>query len=101
MAVNVGKWDGNSWTGVGSWVTISPSSGGYVVVLAASGTNVYAGGVFTKAGGIPANNIAKWDGTSWSALGSGMNGEVEALAVSGNDLYAGGKFFKADGSLAN
>ena len=39
-----------------------------------SGTNLYAGGYFTTAGGVPANYIAKWDGSAWSALGSGMNG---------------------------
>ena len=39
--------------------------------LAVSGTDVYAGGDFT-AGGVNANRIAKWDGTSWSALGTGI-----------------------------
>ena len=39
-----------------------------------SGTNLYAGGEFTIAGGVTANYIAKWDGNAWSALGSGMNG---------------------------
>ena len=43
-----------------------------VNALAVSGTNLYAGGYFTTAGGVPANNIAKWDGSAWSALGSGM-----------------------------
>ena len=40
-----------------------------------SGTNLYAGGGFTTAGGVPANYIAKWDGSAWSALGSGMDGD--------------------------
>ena len=44
-----------------------------VYALAVSGTNLYAGGGFTTAGGVPANYIAKWDGSAWSALGSGMN----------------------------
>ena len=66
-----------------------------------SGTNLYAGGYFTTAGGVPANNIAKWDGSAWSALGSGMNGTVYALAVSGTDLYAGGHFTTAGGVPAN
>ena len=35
--------------------------------------NLYVGGDFTVAGDVPANNIAKWNGSSWSALGSGMN----------------------------
>ncbi len=35
--------------------------------------NLYAGGFFTFAGGVAANYIARWDGTSWSALGTGIN----------------------------
>ena len=57
--------------------------------------NLYVGGSFTTAGGINANNIAKWDAASesWSPLGDGVNGSVSALAVDrkGN-LYAGGDF---------
>ena len=36
--------------------------------------DVYVGGQFTMAGGLNANYIAKWDGSSWSTLGGGMNG---------------------------
>ena len=76
-----------------------------VYALAVSGTNLYAGGDFTTAGGVPANNIAKWDGSAWSALGSGMDAQlvagVYALAVSGTDLYAGGYFTTAGGVPAN
>src|SRR6266704_258792 len=73
---------------------------GGVGALAVSGSDLYAGGVFTTAGGSAANRIAKWNGNSWSALGSGMNGGhpysyVSALAVSGSDLYAGGFFTTA------
>jgi hypothetical protein len=72
-----------------------------VSALAVSGTNLYAGGWFTNAGGISANYIAQWDGSSWSALGSGMNNTVLALAVSGATLYAGGWFTTAGGVPAN
>jgi hypothetical protein len=65
--------------------------------LAVSGSNLYAGGSFTTAGGIPANHIAKWNGSSWSALGSGLDNWMYALAVSGNDLYAGGEGFTING----
>src|SRR2546422_8285910 len=80
----------------------------YVSALAVSGSDVYAGGRFTTAGGSAANSIAKWDGSSWTALGSGMPGNggeptpsVSALAVSGRDVYAGGDFTAAVGSTAN
>ncbi|MGA2555545.1 MAG: hypothetical protein ABSG04_04650, partial [Verrucomicrobiota bacterium] len=93
---NVAKWNGSAWSALGSGIVRS----GYnstVYALAVSGTNLYAGGWFTMAGGVPANYIAKWDGSVWLALGSGMDNEVDALAVSGTNLYAGGQFMTAGG----
>jgi hypothetical protein len=87
-ANSVAKWDGSSWSALGSGMNDG------VLALAVSGGDVYAGGYFTTAGGAAANYIAKWDGRSWSALGSGLGASmglgVHALAVSGNDVYAGG-----------
>lgn len=57
-----------------------------------NGTDLYAGGTFTTAGGVTVNRIAKWNGTTWSALGSGMPSAVLALAVRGTDIFAGGSF---------
>src|SRR6266568_6959681 len=104
FATNIAKWNGSSWTALGSGVN------GGVSALAVSGSDLYAGGAFTMAGDSAANYIAKWNGRSWSALGSGMGGDlngygvgvsVSALAVSGGDLYAGGVFTNAGGSAAN
>src|SRR5437667_11671698 len=54
---------------------------------------VYVGGSFTVAGAVPANYIAKWNGSSWSALGSGVlstfSPSVNALALGDGTLYAG------------
>src|SRR5439155_6132828 len=66
------------------------------------------GGAFSTAGGIPANNIAKWNGVTWSALsgpfGNGTTNTVEALAVyddgGGPALYVGGEFAQAGGVSA-
>jgi hypothetical protein len=64
--------------------------------------NLYAGGSFTTAGGISANRIAKWNGTTWYALVSGMNSDVNALTFDLSDnLYAGGFFTNAGGVPAN
>jgi hypothetical protein len=70
-----------------------------VFSLAMDGSgNLYAGGEFTTAGGLPANYVASWNGLSWSALGNGMNERVYALAMDGSgNLYAGGKFTFAGG----
>jgi hypothetical protein len=77
-----------------------------VYALAVSGNTLYAGGDFTTAGGVAANYVAQWNGSSWSALSSGMWDNspytcVYALAVSGNTLYAGGGFTTAGGVAAN
>jgi hypothetical protein len=64
--------------------------------------NLYAGGAFSSIDGLPATNIAKWDGGSWSAVGPGLGNpdldfvEVNALAVdSSGNLFAGGYFTNA------
>ena len=93
-ANSIAKWDGSSWSTLGSGMN------GYVQALAVSGSNLYAGGNFTTAGGNAANRIGKWDGSSWSALGSGVDGNVISLAVSGSDLYAGGIFTNAGGKIS-
>ena len=92
------KWNGSSWSALGSGISAPadyPYSGGHVSALAVSGSDVFAGGYFTTAGGNPANSIAKWNGSSWSALGLGLDNRVNALAVSGTDLYLGGQFTTA------
>ena len=63
--------------------------------------SLYAGGSFTTAGGVPANHIARWDGSLWYSLGSGMGGDtpsVRTLAIEPDgSLYAGGQFYTAGG----
>ncbi len=92
---------GVSVPGSGGWTNLSTGTDNSVWSLAYDGANVYAGGDFLTAGGVPANYVAKWDGTTWSNLGSGMNGTVYALVRAGANLYAGGAFTTADGATVN
>jgi hypothetical protein len=71
-----------------------------VYALAFQGNNVYAGGLFTSAGGVAVNNIARWDGTNWNALGSGVNNYIYAMATMGRYVYAAGMFTSAGGVAA-
>jgi hypothetical protein len=100
-ANRIARWNGTSWSALGSGISVN----GTVYALAVAGTDVYAGGDFNTAGGVPVTNIARWNGTSWSALDSGMNsggsGIVRALAAVGTDIYAGGQFTTAGGASAN
>lgn len=117
VSVNrIAKWDGTSWSRLGSGVSGSipavdfESRDGAVYALATDGQgNIYAGGNFLQAGNVQANHIAKWDGTSWSGLSSGMERNysandffgVQTLSMSGNDLLAAGEFTSAGGISAN
>ena len=102
-ANRIARWDGASWTPLGSgmnnlvWTLAVYDDG--------SGPALYAGGYFTTAGGVTVNRIARWDGASWSALGSGMDERVMALQVfddgGGAALYAGGYFTTAGGTPAS
>lgn len=91
----IARWDGKAWSELGEGVN------GLVYAIATTDTDLYAGGAFTKAGGLPANHMARWDGEKWHPLGQGLNGSVYAIAIDGNDVYAGGYFFRAGGLPAS
>ncbi len=93
----IAKWNGSSWSALGSGMNGQVSA----LVMDTSG-NLYVAGNFTTADGLAVNYVAKWNGASWSALGSGMNGQVNSLAVdSAGNLFAGGVFTTAGGVAAN
>ena len=99
----IARWNGTSWSELGTGIgTVSTD---YVAALAvAPNGDLVAGGRFTSAGGVPANSIARWNGTSWSALGGGFpsGGQVAALTVLTNgDVIAGGELASGTGPLAH
>ena len=118
LALNVAKWDGRKWSALGQGVGYKFenydnvfSAFGWVESLAVVNKRLYAGGVFDRAGGVPAQSIACWDGRKWSNVGGGMSdgslerwttanggeisGMVFTLASYGPYLLAGGSFTKA------
>ena len=74
---------------------------GSVYALTVYNADLYAGGSFTTAGGVTANNVARWNGTSWTPLGVGTNSAVYCLDVFTNSLILGGSFTTAGGNTAN
>jgi hypothetical protein len=103
----IAKWDGSSWSALGSGVGGLPDT--WVSAMAVfddgGGPDLYVAGQFTSAGGVPAERIARWDGTTWSPVGGGLDGpsvNVNAMTVyddgGGPELYVGGSFSMA-GSL--
>jgi hypothetical protein len=106
------RWDGQDWYSLGG------HANNEVAVIKIDGNNIFAGGYFSHiggqfsgdsyAGGIPVNNIAKWNGSEWTPLGDGVNDTgdpscagVRAIAVNGSDIYVGGRFAKAGNVSAN
>lgn len=77
---------------------VGGGEGAAVHAIALHADNVYAGGRFTVADTVNAQNIAVWDRQAqrWKSLGSGVNGVVNAIAVAADGtLFAGGDFTRA------
>jgi hypothetical protein len=108
---NVARWDGASWEAVASQMERSGSGAPRAVVHAmavfddGSGPALYVGGAFISVDGVPASNIARWDGSQWTAVGPGMSTDVYALATfddgTGEALYAAGRFASIGGETFN
>jgi hypothetical protein len=97
---SIARFDGTTWHPLGTGVS-NQGWPGEVLALTVYGGELVAGGNFTIAGGMPANAVARWNGTSWQPFGTGLTDNygdakfVWALAVSNGDLVAGGDFVYA------
>lgn len=118
-ATNIAHWNGSAWSALGAGILDCNCDYPPVLALAMGGGKVYGGGLFERAGGIGALNIAEWDGTNWSALGTGdrsVNGDyyasVSAIGTSWSqatevhpslleDPVVGGSFTTINGASAN
>ncbi len=89
---------GSNSAQIGSWSNVGTGVNGFVDVMCEYNSELYVAGGFTNAGGVPANNIAKWNGSVWDNVTVGLSGYVYALCVYNGELYAGGMFNLA-GSL--
>ncbi|MBI1380000.1 MAG: hypothetical protein GC161_02785 [Planctomycetaceae bacterium] len=110
----IARYDGSVWSPLGVGLTACSSNQKVHAMLVhddGSGSALYVAGRFSAAGAIPANNIARYDGTAWSDVGGGLgdggacfNGGAFALALhddgNGPQLYAGGEFTQAGGQPA-
>jgi hypothetical protein len=80
-----------------------------VYCLATLGAKVYAGGLFSLAGGAPAAGTVAWNGSQWSALGSGLGQTIlnllnpptaRAMLVANGNLYVTGENLSLAGGSA-
>jgi hypothetical protein len=104
----IARWTGTEWVSVGGGVFQTATGGGSVRDMAVfddgTGPALFVLGRFERAGGfngIPARNIAKWDGQQWHALGAGVGGFPNHLAVAddgrGPSLFVEGSFSSVGG----
>jgi hypothetical protein len=90
------KWDGVSWSDVGGGI-MGIAGSGQVFKMIVWHNKLYVVGQFIYAGGIPAVNIATWDGTNWCALGGNFdNPPINIEAIYHDTLYIGGAFNTID-----
>jgi hypothetical protein len=70
---------------------------GPINAIAFHGGDIYIGGEFTEVDGVPASNVAVFDGTRWKPLGGGVDARVSAIAVADAGVFVGGSFDSAAG----
>ena len=88
-ANRIARWNGTAWSALGTGI----SGGAFPTVnalLRMSNGDLIVAGSFTTAGGITANHIARWNGTTWSALGGGVTSPGGILRLANGDLVVGG-----------
>lgn len=87
VASRVAKWNGSTWSALGS------GASGTVNAMAVLGSELFIGGTFSSVGGVSlTSRLAKWDGTNWLAVGAGFNSTsvpTGGLAVAGSELFVG------------
>lgn len=88
------SWDGAAWQTLGSLT-------GDVNAMAVFNGDLVVAGSFAAVNGVPAANIAQWNGTTWSPFASGVVGTVRALAVFSGVLYVGGSLSQASGVVVS
>lgn len=109
-----------SWSPLGGGIALDPSIPTSrlpsIRAIAVDDSIVYVAGRFDFAGGVRANNVARWAGqvygTGWTALGEGIGPNAQggaydsvstvfAIAAREGMVYVGGEFILAGGEQAN
>ncbi len=88
------KLQGDEWVDVGGSFDYSLYAVSDMLVY---NDKLYVMGIFySVGGGIPANNIATWDGEQWCSLGSEIDNKITTGAIFQDQIYIGGGFDSID-----
>lgn len=95
----VARWNGTSWQALGTGLGGNSQSHAKALHVTPNG-DLIVGGEFQTAGGSPAANLARWDGSQWHDLG-GVDGPVLTIAQRlDGELMIGGNFGSAGGEVS-
>lgn len=114
-ARGIARWDGIAWTEFAGGLIGREAIPAAGVVMTmhddGSGPALHVGGRFVRAGEVPANNVAKWDGVRWSSLDLGVyyiccSARVASMASfddpeEGPSLFVYGGFSHAGSDLSD
>ncbi len=105
-ASNIARFDGTNWFALGSGILAQSGQPGVFAIERLPNGTIVAGGRFESAGGLPATNIARWNGSAWSAMGPGLgatfsaDGVAALQALPSGELLAGGRFTSPSANIA-
>ena len=83
------RWNGSEWQEIGS----ADGDGSYFPLIESMiewNGKLVVGGRFQSINGVPASNIATWDGSVWEPIGSGLQSIVGSLGSAEGRLAASG-----------
>jgi hypothetical protein len=87
--INVARWNGSTWSALGTGVY------GAVNVLKYTHGLLYAG---TQ---VDYEFLREWNGSTWEEVGGGPNNDVWDIAVLGDELFITGSFTEAGSSISD
>ena len=102
-AGRVAKWDGESWTSLGTG-----ASNNFATCLGVWDGKLYMGGFFSSVGGVGGTaNFAAWNGTEWAGAGANLGAGASIWSLeafddgNGERLYVGGNYLGIGGVSAS
>ena len=105
-ATGIARWNGTVWSPLGGGVLFTALLHGVRAITtegSGAGSRLIVGGAFNTAGGMPANNVAAFDGSTWSDLGQGLGDPPPVDASYVADLaqvdFGGGEVLTAIGNF--
>ncbi len=103
-ATNIARWDGSNWYSMGdctggsfAYTYQANLISGIPRTLVMHQGSLFAGGSFGMIGGVPATNLASWDGSHWHNAGDVQGDFVGALDSGSGNLYVAGRFTSVAG----